>query len=318
VYCQLGRTVPLANERKEYFPTREILRETQEALDRHAGGIDWVTFVGSGEPTLHSRLGELIRGAKRMTSIPVAVITNGALLYQPDLRNELAAADAVLPTLDAGNSRLYRRLNRPHPAVTYERLLQGLCAFREDFHGRLWMEVMLVHGLNDGQEELEEIAAALQHIRPDEVHVNLPTRPPAEVWVQPADNEGLMRALAILGKVARVLHPVEGEFDLGGFDDLTDAIVAIITRHPVRQEELEHMLAHWAPREVQQTITDLRASGKAQVVERNSARFWTASPALFPNHEQSLRTRPRIETEASTPAERSLDRSVPARSPAKS
>ncbi len=148
VYCQLGRSVPLSNQRCEFFPRQAILQEIEQALQASSPGkIDWVTFVGSGETTLHSGLGWLIRQTKQITPLPVAVITNGALLYLPEVRRDLMAADAVLPTLDAGNASLYRRINRPWPRLTFERQVSGLTAFRREFRGRLWVEVMLIHGL---------------------------------------------------------------------------------------------------------------------------------------------------------------------------
>jgi wyosine [tRNA(Phe)-imidazoG37] synthetase (radical SAM superfamily) len=283
VYCQLGRTVPLTNERREYHPRYEILAEVEQALAAHRPGeIDWVTFVGSGEPTLHIGLGRLIRKVKRLTPLPVAVITNGALLYLPEVREELAVADAILPTLDAGNAKLYRKINRPHPDITFERLVDGLIAFRKEYLGKLWVEVMLVRDLNDTEEALQEIAAVLKQVRPDEVHINLPTRPPAETWVQPPDEEGLMRALAILGDVAQVVHPAEGSFDLSGSENVVDAIVSIITRHPMREDELRHALEKWTPGSVDSALEQLSYSGRAQAVERYGMRFWSASPAHYP------------------------------------
>ena len=283
VYCQLGRSVPLTNERLEYFPAEDILLEVEQALRSHKSGeIDWVTFVGSGEPTLHNRMGELIRRVKVLTPLPVAVITNGALLYLPKVREELSAADAILPTLDAGNARLYRKINRPHPDITFERLVDGLVAFRKEYQGKLWVEVMLVRGLNDTEESLREIVAVMERIQPDEVHINLPTRPPAETWVQPPDEEGLMRALAILGEIARVVHPAEGSFDLSGFENVVDAIVSIITRHPMNEVELRLTLEKWTPGQVDKALQELSASGRAQVVERYGKRFWSASPARYP------------------------------------
>ncbi len=116
VYCQLGRSVPLTNERREYVPRTEILAELHAALANHLPGeIDFISFVGSGEPTLHLGIGWLIRQAINATSIPVAVITNGALLHQPDVRADLLPADVVMPTLCAGTAELYRRIHRPHP-----------------------------------------------------------------------------------------------------------------------------------------------------------------------------------------------------------
>jgi wyosine [tRNA(Phe)-imidazoG37] synthetase (radical SAM superfamily) len=293
VYCQLGRTQPLVNERKDYFPPQEILAEVREALADHAPGeIDWLTFVGSGEPTLHASVGWLVRQVKAQIDLPVAVITNGALLYLPEVREELAAADAVLPTLDAGTANLYRQINRPHPETTFERLLQGLIAFREVYQGKLWLEVMLVRGLNDTEKAMQDIAAALRRVQPDEVHINLPTRPPVETWVQPPDEEGLMRATAILGDIARVVHPAEGSFDLSGYDSVVEAIIAIITRHPMRQEELERTLARWRPGKVRQALADLEASDQAQAVDRYGIRFWSTAPAHFPDEAHSQATAP--------------------------
>jgi len=292
VYCQLGRTIPLTNERKEYIPRADILAEVKQALAAHKPGeIDWVTYVGSGEPTLHVGLGWLIREVKALTDLPVAVITNGALLYLPEVRQELSAADAVLPTLDAGNPRLYRKINRPYPEITFERLVEGLIAFRREYQGQLWVEVMLVRGLNDTEEALREIAATLQTIHPDQVHINLPTRPPAELWVQPPDEEGLLRARAILGEVARVVHPAEGDFDLSGYKDMVDAVVAVITRHPMREEELIRTLERWSPGQVQEALQALSLSGRAQVVERYSYRFWSAAPARYPETSEIPRLR---------------------------
>jgi len=273
------------NERRVYVPPEEVVGEVKRSLAGHQPGeIDWVTFVGSGEPLLHARLGWMIRQVKAMTGIPVAVITNGSLLYLPDVRQELADADAVLPSLDAGNADLYRRVNRPHPRITFERLVEGLIAFREGYGGKLWPEVMLVRGLNDAEGALREIAACLRRIRPDEVHVNLPVRPPGENWVEPPDDEALMRAVAILEEAApvRLARPGEGMVDLGGCDSVVDAVVAVITRHPLHEGDLERALTRWAPGEVRQALTELEAGGRAQVVVRHGKRFWTAATAHFP------------------------------------
>ena len=293
VYCQLGRTVPLINARKNYILPEVILAEVQAALAAHGPGeIDWITFVGSGEPTLHASIGLLIRQVKSLTDLPVAVITNGTLLYLPEVCAELIAADAVLPTLDAGTPKLYRSINRPHPDITFERLVRGLIAFREQYTGKLWVEVMLVRGLNDSEQALRNIAAVLRKIKPDEVHINLPTRPPAETWVQPPDDEGLMRATAILGDIAHVVQPIEGTFDLSGCNDLTDAIVGIIIRHPMRDEQLRHALERWSPGQAEEALAELEASGQAQMIVRYGVRFWSAAGSRYPDEAQSRRTAP--------------------------
>jgi wyosine [tRNA(Phe)-imidazoG37] synthetase (radical SAM superfamily) len=293
VYCQLGRTVPLINERREYFPRKEILAEVKDSLAAHQDGeIDWITFVGSGEPTLHTGIGWLIREVKELTQIPVAVITNGALLYLSEVRRELLAADAVLPSLDAGKPWLYRKINRPHSEITFDRLSYGLVDFREEYAGNLWVEVMLVRDLNDSEIALSDIATVLQKICPDEAHVNIPTRPPVETWVQPPNDEGLLRARAILGEIAKVVHPIDGTFDLSGFDSLVDAVIGIITRHPMREDVLLDTLTYWSPDAVKTTLADLKNSGHAQLVERHGIRFWSAALSNFPDHKKSQTTAP--------------------------
>jgi wyosine [tRNA(Phe)-imidazoG37] synthetase (radical SAM superfamily) len=282
VYCQLGRTSPLVHERREYVPRMQVLAEVETALAEHAPGeIDWVTFVGSGETCLHSGLGWMIREVKRSTSLPVAVITNGSLLSQPEVRDSLAPSDAVLPSLDAGEAGLYRKINRPHPQASFERLVQGLMDFRAGYAGNLWVEVMLLQGMNDGEHSLHRIGEVLGRIRPDAVHLLLPTRPPAEPWVRPTDEEGMMRAMAILGQVAEVVHPAEGEFDLSGSADIVDAILGVITRHPMRQDELERALASCKGPDAQRALQLLTESGRAKVIERHGARFWSPTAARF-------------------------------------
>ena len=291
VYCQLGRSVPLTNERKEYVPSDEILSEIEQALTVHKPGeIDWVTFVGSGEPLLHAKMGWLIQQVKRMTKLPVAVITNGSLLYLPEVRQELIPADAVLPTLDAGTAELYRKINRPHPEITFERLVDGLISFRKEYKGNLWVEVMLLDRLNDSSEALWEIAKILQTVKPDAIHINLPTRPPAETWVKTPHPEGLIQAMAIFGYIAEVVHPAEENFDLSGYNNPVDAIISIISRHPMSQDQLEKTLGRWCPGQTSQVLADLEASGQVQVVNRFGSRFWSSSTAHYPkqkNEEQN-------------------------------
>ena len=283
VYCQLGRSIPMVNERKEFYPADEILAEAKNALLSHQPGeIDWVTFVGSGETTLHANLGWLLREVKKITGLPVAVITNGSLLHLSEVRQELLAADAVLPSLDAGTPELYQHINRPYPGLSFESFLDGLISFSEEYQGNLWVEVMLVKDLNDTEDQLNKIASALQQIKPDEIHIMQPTRPPVETWVKPPSDDGLRRALDILGDTARVIHPASGSYDLGEEKSIVDAVVGIVTRHPMREEELVETLKNLTAGDVTVTLSTLAESDKLQVVERNGIRYWSASPSYYP------------------------------------
>ena len=282
VYCQLGRSKPMVNVRAEYIPREAMLAEIKESLASHEKGkIDWITFVGSGEPTLHSGLGWLIAEVKKLTKIPVAVITNGSLLYLPEVRQELLLADAVMPTLDAGDAETYRKINRPMGELTFKRLVDGIIAFRKEYTGKLWPEIMLIKGINDTLPALGLLAETLKQIHPDEVHINLPTRPPAEPWVQPPDEEGLLRATAVLGNIAKIVTPIQGEFDLSGYENITDAVVGIVTRHPMRENQLVANLARWCPDEINETLSKLEKDGRIQVVERYGVRFWSVTQAHY-------------------------------------
>jgi wyosine [tRNA(Phe)-imidazoG37] synthetase (radical SAM superfamily) len=283
VYCQLGRSVPLILERGEYVPRHELLAEVEQALSAQIPGeIDWVTFVGSGEPTLHAGIGWMIRQVKKLTKLPVAVITNGSLLYLPEVRDELSAADAILPTLDAANAWLYKQINRAAPRFPYERFVEGLYIFRRMYSGKLWVEVMLVHGMNDTPEALQELALVLKTIGPDQVQITLPLRPPAEAWVRPADMAGLQRAKEILGEVVPVVIPDSSQAQAARIGDLADTLLSVVTRHPMQEDELRVLLSRWSGEEVQAAIQELAKARKIQSVERSGHMFWSAATAQFP------------------------------------
>jgi wyosine [tRNA(Phe)-imidazoG37] synthetase (radical SAM superfamily) len=285
IYCQLGRSTPLTNTRREYAPRQAILDEVTAVLARHAPGeIDFVSFVGSGEPTLNCELGWLIRAVKALTSIPVAVITNGALLHLPEVREALLPADVVMPTLSAGSAAVYKRIHRPHPAATYARLVAGQLDFRAIYHGSLWLEVMLIAGVNDTPAALADLADVVRRVAPDEVHIVVPDRPPAETWVAPPDDEGLLRAIAVLGPIARIVHPYSNGIDVSDYAAPADAILGIVTRHPMSEDQLAHLLSRWPPAAIAAALSDLQTAGQINPVVRLGTRFWIAAPSVFPAH----------------------------------
>lgn len=286
VYCQLGRTKPVTNERRDFFPPGEILAQVRDSLERHRPGeIDYVTFVGQGEPTLCASLGWLIRQVKAMTDIPITVITNGALLHQSDVREKLAAAAVVMPTLDAADQATFRRINRPWPRFRIAEIIAGIAVFRETFHCQLWIEVMLVKGLNDDEATLLGIRDALARIHPDRVQINVPIRPPAESWVEIPDDEAIVHATAILGEAAEVVAPYEGTFDLSGFADVTEAVLAVIRRHPMRESRLVETLDLFAPGKVQATLARLESSGRARRHVYRDEAFWGYAGRAFGGEE---------------------------------
>jgi wyosine [tRNA(Phe)-imidazoG37] synthetase (radical SAM superfamily) len=196
VYCQLGRTTERTDLRREFTPLDEILAELELRLA--AGPApDYISLSGSGEPTLYSRAGELLRGIKKLTAVPTAVLTNGALLWRDDVREDLQAADLVLPSLDAGDESLFKYVNRPCREISFDRMVAGLEAFNRDFRGEVWLEVMLLGGVTGLPEEARKIAALCRRIAPGRVQLNTVTRPPAEDFAFPVPPEE-MRSLARL------------------------------------------------------------------------------------------------------------------------
>jgi wyosine [tRNA(Phe)-imidazoG37] synthetase (radical SAM superfamily) len=269
-------------------PPEDVVSEIRQAITEHQnGGIDWITFIGSGEPLLHARLGWMIREVRSLTSLPVALITNGSLLYRADVREEVAAADAVLPSLDVGSAGLYRHTNRPHPGVSFESHVDGLVQFRREFSGDLWLEVMLVRGVNDTAEAVEELAEQLRRVQPDEIHINVPTRPAVEPQVRAPDQALVQHAAEILEAVApvRLARRVGGSFELDPDEPVVEAIASIVMRHPMSESELIHTLADWSPAHVQQALTDLERSGLVQVIVRDGTWYWTSAAAYFPDRQ---------------------------------
>ncbi len=183
VYCQLGRTKNLTNKRNEFFDLKEILKEFQD-ISKKDIYYDVVTIVGEGEPTLYSELGRLIKKIKTMTDKPVAVITNGALMYDEKTRKDLMKADIVLPSIDACNENMFTRINRPSRSINYNNMLEGLIEFSNHYKGQLWIEIMLVKGYNDSVDNLIEFKKILTRINYDKLYINTPVRPPAESYFQ--------------------------------------------------------------------------------------------------------------------------------------
>ena len=276
VYCQLGKTMKFVTERQEFFAREEILDEIRQALTVNKG-LDWITFDGSGETMLYKGIGWLIEEVKKLTSIPVAVITNGSLFYLPEVRAELLQADAVLPSLNAGSEALYTKIDRPAAGLTFSQHVEGLVAFRREYKGRLWIEVMLLGGVNDSDEALHDLAVVLKEINPDMVHLVLPTRPAPEQKILLPSDERIERAIAILSEVTSVVHPLKGNMDLRSAPDLLKAVTAIISRHPVQQRELQTAIADCFSGDnvkAMEVMQEMLATCRFKLVEHNGEFYW--------------------------------------------
>ena len=235
IYCQLGRTTCKTTERKEWVPLNEVCASLRDTLDTKP---DFITLSGSGEPTLFSRPGELIRSIKDLTDVPVAVLTNGSLLSVPEVRAGLLEADLVVPSLDAGNERLFRIVNRPHEDIAFDRMAEGLIAFRQEYGGRYWLEVLLLGGITAIPAEVEQIADIAAKIGPDRVHLNTATRPPAEKSAIAVQKAELERLAAAFGGTATVVADYPATAQQGEFAARREDVLNLLRRRPCTVDDI--------------------------------------------------------------------------------
>jgi len=229
IYCQLGRTTSKTIERREWVPLDDVLAELKGKL---ATRPDYITLSGSGEPTLFSRLDELIASIRSMTDIPIAVLTNGSLLWQEAVRRQLMEAHLVIPSLDAGQADMFTAVNRPHEAITFDQILAGLIRFREEFGGEYWLEVFLLEGQTAVDTEIDRIVECVRRIRPDQVQLNTATRPTAEDYAVRVDRPRMAELATRFEPQAEVIADYRGVHAQSEFVVGREAVLEMIQRRP--------------------------------------------------------------------------------------
>jgi len=224
VYCQIGRTPETTVTRKEYVPAEKVMGELKQALDQRIRP-DWITFSGSGEPTLNSGIGTMIDAIRDISDIPICVITNGTLLWDEKVRSDILRADAVMPSLDGASRETFEKINRPHPSLRIEEVIDGLVRFREEFKGKIWLEIMLVAGMNDSEEELQRLRETARRFAPDSIQLNTVVRPPAESYARPLSKERLAEIRDFFGEKAEIIASFRGdagETGVAGADEVRE------------------------------------------------------------------------------------------------
>jgi len=239
IYCEIGRTTLKTTERKEYVPFDEVKREIDLFISQK-GYADFITLSGSGEPTLHIKTGELINWIKTQTDIPVAVITNASLLWDPRVREELYEAHVVLPSLDAGTQEIFEKINRPHFSITLEKILHGLEIFCHEFEGEIWFEVLLVKGVNDSLDEIKRLSNLLRGIPYNKIQLNTVVRPPAQK-VEPLTQKELEALLPYFGEKSEVIAFSSKKTPSFSFD-IEDQIAKTVSRRPCTRKDIAKML----------------------------------------------------------------------------
>ena len=271
LFCQCGCTTHKTAERGEFVPFEKVCAEIETWLEED-GQADCITFAGSGEPTLYSRLGDLIGFIKKKTDLPVVVLSNGTLLHRITVRDELRLADVVKISLSSWDNASFQGLNRPAPGLSFEQLLAGERDFRAMFDGDLHLEVFLMEGLNSDPKQVAKIAAAAATIRPDKIQLNTAVRPPAEQTVLPVAKEKLELLCGLFTPRAEIIASFTSDTPCGGSADATQ-LLDLIRRHPATAAQLA-AAAGTATEAVEEALSPLVADGRLQTEDRAGGLYY--------------------------------------------
>lgn len=237
IYCQIGRTLHHAMERREFVPMNEVLLHLKEAL---ASGPrpDYITLAGSGEPTLYSRLGELIDRIHALTDVPVDIITNGSTLWMDEVFAETVKVDLIIPSLDAGDEKTFMAINRSVPHITFQNILDGLNRLRQTCPEKVWLEVFLIKGLNDSPEHVQKIADLVRPMNFAKVQLNTAVRPPAEKFVQCVSAEELENLAGLFTPRAQIIADFPAPKAEGQCRVHADAVLEMLRRRPCTLDDI--------------------------------------------------------------------------------
>ncbi|MCD4684238.1 MAG: radical SAM protein [Bacteroidales bacterium] len=275
LYCEVGCTTKLTTERKEYIPYDKVTSELEHYFINNPNP-DYITFSGAGEPTLNSRIGDVLQFIKRKKpDIPVAVLTNGTLLYDKQVRDELIDANVVLPSLDAATEITFRKINCPAPQLTVEKYIQGLIDFRNEFSGQIWLEVFIIPGYNDNIDDLKALKNAFTKIKPDLIQLNTLDRPGTEENIHAASHEDLRKIVDYwkLDHVEIIAAAPERKNIQSYRKDAEAAILGTITRRPCTVDDLVKILGLHI-NEINKYLDVLEAEGKIEPVRQERGVFY--------------------------------------------
>jgi wyosine [tRNA(Phe)-imidazoG37] synthetase (radical SAM superfamily) len=275
VYCECGTTTTQTRERDEYVPLEEVFAELKDYF-KHNPDPDYFTFSGAGEPTLHMHIGEVIAFIKGLRpAIPVAVLTNATLFGDPKVRKDLMQADLVLPSLDAATDLALRRVNRPSRSINVTDYVDGLLSFSREFKGEIWLEILILPGYNDGEENLKALVEAVKKIRPDRIQLNTLDRPGTKEGLLPAPMVQLQEiASSLAGLQVEIIAPPQERSQKKSYRaDVESAILETIIRRPCTLKDLAQILGMHV-NEINKYLGVLEDAGKVETVEQERGVFY--------------------------------------------
>jgi wyosine [tRNA(Phe)-imidazoG37] synthetase (radical SAM superfamily) len=274
IYCQLKRTDHLTVERLSFYPVDDVLDEIRRRINEAEIKPERITFSGSGEPTLNLNIGKIIRGIKNFTDIPVVVITNGSLLWMPEVRDDLMSADFVVPSMDSVCEESFKKVDRPQSSLDIEMIKRGVIEFGKDFQGQLWLEILLVLGINDSKEDISSLVAFADELKPDRIQLNTVIRPPAEDYARPLTLEELEGIALLFTPKAEVIAEFDAKSRQTNKKELRkNLILDILNRRPCTLKDIAASLAY-AEGEIETVITAMMKDGIVDVKDEKSGRYY--------------------------------------------
>jgi wyosine [tRNA(Phe)-imidazoG37] synthetase (radical SAM superfamily) len=273
VFCQLGRTTNKTVTREEYVPTDAVIAEITEWL-RKDGKADYITLSGSGEPTLHSRFGEVLEFIRKNSEIPAVLLTNGTMLHLPEAREAASYANVVKVSLSAYDQVSYRWVNRPHSRLRFEELVKGQRKFRKQFSGELWMEVFIVAGMNSTPADVGRIAALAEEIEPDRIQLNTVVRPPAESFAEALPSERLASLCHLFRPTAEVIAEFNTKKDIS-LQANKETVLAMLRRRPCTADQIADGFGMHL-NEVSKYLGNLMRTGQIHAERKNMRIYYAA------------------------------------------
>ena len=275
IYCEVGRTTTLTLDRKEYINFNKVKEELIHYFNNNPYP-DYITFSGSGEPTLNVRINDILLFIKQnKPDIPVAVLTNGTLFYDKDVRTAIIDADIVLPSLDAATDYVFKKLNRPHKNLHIDKYIQGLIDFRKEFKGKIWLEIFILPGFNDSENELKELKKIILKIKPNSIQLNTLDRPGTISNLRGATGKEMQRVVDFwkLDNVEIIAASAERKNIKSYRNDTETAIIETISRRPCTLDDLTKILGINII-EINKYLDVLDAEEKIEVTELERGFFY--------------------------------------------
>lgn len=274
IYCELGKTATPVTERAEYVPYLQLKNEIETFFSAEDRKLDYITLSGSGEPTLNKALPRVIKLLRKLSKTPIALLTNGTLFNDPEVRREAAAVDVILPSLDVVSKDLFTAVNRPSPGLDIKEIIAGLIALRNEYRGQIWLEILFCRGLNDSPQEINRLVEAVTAIKPDKIQLNTVVRPGAMAEAVTVEQTFLKKILPQFGSRAEIIAPFAKNTDMGSvIEKISENILATLKRRPCTADDLKNSLGLKIV-EVIKILDLLLEKGEIKALEHSGERYF--------------------------------------------